>query len=210
MNFSYRKQSQFELFPGNRPDAADISKPRYPFQEFTVSPENMIIVCIALLMVFVFSFSLGVERGKANQSVSALAPKINALQNKTSAIIAPQLQQNSVGANTKPIQPQLQNNLTPAAGVNPVKAAPAPNVAEPAQMDPKAVGNFTIQVASFKLEKNAQREAVILKDIGYETLVVAKGDHFIVCVGRFAESDAAKKFTARLKSRYKDSVVRRL
>ncbi len=210
MNFSYRKQSQFELFPGNHTPSTEAVKPRYPFQEFTVSPENMIIGCISLLMLFVLLFSLGVERGKTIHLTTQPAPKINPLQNKTSAIITPQLPQGPVGQNVKPAQNVQPNIPVVAPVVNQARTVTALNSAQPVQIQSQEAGNYTIQVASFKLEKNAQREADILKGIGYETLVVAKGDHYIVCVGRFIESNDAKKFTARLKSRYKDSVVRRL
>ena len=70
---------------------------------------------------------------------------------------------------------------------------------------------FTIQVASFKLKANAQREAARIKRMGHEDIfVVPKGNYSIVCVGKFAQRDEAKKFSGRLKEKYNDCLVRRL
>ncbi len=69
---------------------------------------------------------------------------------------------------------------------------------------------FTIQVASFKQERDAQKEATILKKKGYDIYVLSKGKHSIVCVGKFARKNAAKQFSNRLKSKYTDCLVRRL
>ena len=70
---------------------------------------------------------------------------------------------------------------------------------------------FTIQVASFKLRKNAQREADHLKSIGHEdAFVIPKGSYSIVCVGKFAQKVEAKKFSSKLSNRYNDFLVRRL
>ena len=70
---------------------------------------------------------------------------------------------------------------------------------------------FTIQVASFKLEKNAKREADRLRGRGHDdTFVVPKGSYSIVCVGKFIQRNEAKKFSSKLKKRYNDCLVRRL
>ena len=205
MNFSYRKQSQFELFPGNQTAVSQQHKSRYPFSEIIISPENIIVVCIMLLMSFVVLYSLGVERGKTAKPAVVAPQKINSVQNKTSAIITPQLQQATIVG--KPVAPQA--NKVAQAAVSSVNTVTLQATAVVNQQ-PKDLGSYTIQVASFKLEKSAQKEAALLKGLGYDALVAEKGTHFIVCVGRFANGDDAKKFTGRLKSKYKDSVVRRL
>ncbi|MBZ0166890.1 MAG: SPOR domain-containing protein [Candidatus Omnitrophica bacterium] len=68
---------------------------------------------------------------------------------------------------------------------------------------------YTIQVASFKTDTPAQREASWLKDKGYETFVLRKGDYSIVTVGQFNQAQEAKAFSQRLSQRYKDCLVRR-
>ena len=53
------KDSQFELFPG---ETKSYSPPRsrYFWSQITLSLENVIVVSIAIILLMVFSFSLGV------------------------------------------------------------------------------------------------------------------------------------------------------
>lgn len=204
MNMPHRKQSQFELFPGSAAQAPEMANPRYPFSAMTISAENMIVVCIVLLMVFVLFFSLGVERGK-RVGVVTVPKKIIAVQNKTSDIIAPQLTTaQPVPGHQMPVpvvptgRQVLTPNVTPKLNEVPI-VEPSP-----------AEGSFTVQVASFKLQKNAQEEAEHLKKTGHEAWVIQKGSHYIVCVGRFVEKTLAQKFTTQIRGRYKDYLVRRL
>ena len=69
---------------------------------------------------------------------------------------------------------------------------------------------FTIQIASFKLKKNAQIEAEKLNGMGEDVFVLSKGDYLIVCVGRFKKREEAKTFSEKVKSRYSDFLIRRL
>ena len=69
---------------------------------------------------------------------------------------------------------------------------------------------YTIQVASFKREEYALAEAQDLKKKGHDILVLGKGQHFIVCVGKFLSENEAKIFSGKLKKQYKDCLVRRL
>src|SRR5580704_11977789 len=63
MNINY-KQPQFELFPANSATLEDINKPRFLLANLTLSIESLVILSILGIMVSLFSFSLGVERGK--------------------------------------------------------------------------------------------------------------------------------------------------
>ena len=69
---------------------------------------------------------------------------------------------------------------------------------------------YTVQVASYKGEKYAQKEASLLKQKGYDILVLPKGAFSIVCVGKFKEKEEAKNFSQKLKKQYKDCLVRSL
>ena len=63
MNINY-KQPQFELFPANSATLEDINKPKFLLANLTLSLESLVIFTILGIMVALFSFSLGVERGK--------------------------------------------------------------------------------------------------------------------------------------------------
>ncbi len=69
---------------------------------------------------------------------------------------------------------------------------------------------YTIQVASFKKEKNAKIEAERLKGIGVDIFVLPKGEYSIVCIGRFLKKADAREFSQKIKDRYKDYLIRRL
>lgn len=72
-------------------------------------------------------------------------------------------------------------------------------------------GVFTVQVASYKTEKTAGREAQNLKQKGYrDVYVIPKGSYVIVCVGNFSSKADASAYTRKLKGRYQEPVVRRL
>ena len=102
-------------------------------------------------------------------------------------------------------QSNTTNQVSPVAGkTSPLAIAPQLNaIADESKP-------YTIQVASYKDVKYAEKEAVGLKKKGYETLIMAKGDYSILCVGKFPSKDEASSFARRLKSQYKDYVVRRM
>ena len=79
---------------------------------------------------------------------------------------------------------------------------------EASQEEPPA--KYTIQVASFKTEKSARREADKLQQQGVSTSLLNKGNYVCVCVGRFNEKQAAVVSLKELKETYQDCFIRRL
>jgi septal ring-binding cell division protein DamX len=72
-------------------------------------------------------------------------------------------------------------------------------------------GSYTVQVASYKSQKFAQKEADALMQKGYRDIqIVPKGAYVILCVGNFSTKSDASAYTSKLKGRYQDTVVRRL
>lgn len=197
MNLNY-KQSQFELFPGASAGLPKTMRPQLFLSQLTLSLENAIIAGIFILMGVVFSFSVGVERGKK----IALA---NSIKNVYSSVLS---------------TPQEKAAPAPAAKQSTLKAlAPAPAAApipqekitnEVAPPVPVETGSYTIQVASFKQLEFAQKEAEALRKKGYEIFVLPKGSYSIVCVGKFPRKDDAGITLAKLKKTYKDLMLRRL
>ena len=64
MNINY-KEPQFELFPANSATLEDINKPRFLLASLTLSTENLVILLILAIMIGLFSYSIGVERGRS-------------------------------------------------------------------------------------------------------------------------------------------------
>lgn len=207
MNINY-KQPQFELFPGQSPNGDEATKPRLFLANLTLTIENLVVLSILCIMLSVFAYSLGVERGKYVMA-SQFKERIQQARSLVAEVPAVPIQQ---AAQVKPA-------LEPAAGTVAVKGVPAQAVEQvPAPsvvIDPKpqtaeADFKFTVQVASYADEKFARRVADDLGKKGYETLVMQKGKYFILCIGKFNQKTEALAMTTKLKSKYKDCLVRSL
>lgn len=203
-------ESQFELFSHSAASSsASVGRPHYLKPKVILTYDNLIIASIALLLLLVLSFAVGVERGK---SIVRLEHRtIEVPQRKTSVAAA---HPERPKASTIPVT----SSTSSPAPVQEIKKSPVlvPEtlpVLEVAAKQPEAVpmhGVYTVQVASFKQEKYARQEAMNLKQKGYDIAVVAKGKHSIVCVGKFAQKQEAVAMSSKLRKYYKDCVVRNL
>jgi len=201
MTINYKKQSQFELFPGGSSKPSGLGQPRLLFKDLTLSLENIIVLCIVLIMVLVFFFSMGVEKGRRIAGI---------LETQDSAALEGQTDE-AIGF--LGISEESMDRQSAASDQIDQKSITEENIEilEIPEIEENIIeNNYTIQVASFKLEKNARREAEMLKGIGYDIFVMSKGNYSIVCVGKFAQRQEAKRFAGKLKSKYKDCLVRRL
>ena len=215
MPIQLRKPSQFELFPGSAANPQERAKGPHLFKNLTLSSEHIIVLGIFLLMSWVLFYSLGIEQGRkvlpTDLTVSVASAPV-----KPAEVVKP-----SVPVTTS-------SNST--AAVTPIQAAPAkPSPVETQRVIlPKPVATpetpadtalirddqsddiYTIQVASYKTNESAQREALRLKQKGFEVYVLPKGSHMIICVGKFVEKEEAKRFLNKLRGKYNDCLVRRI
>jgi cell division septation protein DedD len=192
MKINY-KESQIDFFV--QPETAAAVPPRYMAAQVSLSLENLVILAIAAIMLVIFSFSVGLERGKR----AALAAPATTAGEVT------------VAASAAPVVPAPQ--VAPAV-VKAVKAPVKENLKKtPAEASPAATSgaSYTLQVASYRTSLPAQREADKLKAKGFKDVhVIPKGAYMIVCVGSFGRKEDASGVKRQLKSRYQDFVVRRL
>ena len=86
MNINY-KQPQFELFPANSATLEDINKPKFLLANLTLSVESLVIFTILGIMVALFSFSLGVERGK-HLAAKSLDERVSSAWNVATRTVA--------------------------------------------------------------------------------------------------------------------------
>jgi cell division septation protein DedD len=189
MNINY-KQPQFELFPANSATLEDINKPRFLLANLTLSIESLVIFTILGIMVALFSFSLGVERGK-HLSAQALDERVSAAWN--------------VGART----------MAPAVAV-PVPMHIAPIVERMAPVQRPAANHgfimgtrYTLQAATYGNEEYARQDALVLKAKGFQTFLIKSGKYWLVCVGNFNNKDSASALLRKLPGQYRSSQVRR-
>lgn len=208
MNINPIKQSQFELFPSSNRDPKEAEHREIVFNQLVLTLENVVVLGIVFIMTGVIFFSFGVERGKRLSPIVAVAnagveEKNPSQINKNAVSLNPSKPTPGVVDEPVDLQQETENVVAPS---------PKEEILEiPLEQLEIAEKMFTVQVASFKQEKSAQQEAEKLQKIGHETFVVAKGSYSIVCVGKFDAKDAAQKFaTNKLKSKYKDFLIRRL
>jgi len=198
MNTIKKKHSQFELFPGSTEHIISSEEKHSSLVNFTLSLDKILIISVAVIMIMVLSFSLGVERGKGSAQSLTKTKRVNQGQvsEATQEVLNVNDSSQPAEAFTQPVRKESEEFL-PAALT--AKALPE-----------RINGFYTIQVASFKKEKYARQEADALEKKGYESIVLPKGSHSIVCVGKFIRRMEAKVFSKKLRKKYKDCLVRRL
>jgi cell division septation protein DedD len=208
MNINY-KQPQFELFPANSATLEDVNKPRFLLANLTLSIESLVILTILGIMVALFAFSLGVERGK-HLAAQALDERVAAAWN-----LAPKKPAMPVVAKTVAAKPVLgKSGLVKQAAVVAVAAktqvVQKPTMQKPVTVAlPVAAERYTLQAASYKNEAYAKQEALALKAKGFKTFLIKKGDFWLVCLGQFTNAETAKAALAKVPQKYRDSSVRR-
>jgi len=192
MHINY-KQTQFELFPGASREAPDSEKLKFFFSSITLTLENIIVLTVLLFMGIIVSFSFGVEKGKrvvlAKSDILSQGHEVKLEALKVLEIPAEE--------STVVVAKQAENFVEK-------------RVTESSILKGLPENFYTVQVASFKTRKYAEKEALNLKKKGYEIFIVQKGSYLVVCAGKFFEHDEAEGFSTKLKNKYKDCLVRRL
>ncbi len=207
MNINRKRQSQFELFPGASKSAPEPGKAPRLTKDLTLSPENIIVLCIIFIVTLVLLFSFGVERGKQVALTSNTQSGSNVALSAGDGVVVetPQL------AETVQAVQREERVVFPVSIPREILEENESSFQPPIEKTEEQERLFTIQVASFKLEANAKKEADRLKDKGHDdAFVLPKGSYSIVCVGRFMQRNEATKFSSRLKKKYNDCLVRRL
>jgi hypothetical protein len=205
----HRQYTQFELFPSSSRAQETTSRPRLFIERISFKLENLVVLFMVIIMIMVLSFSWGVERGKKIVARKNINPPMVAATAEIGPghdIITPEsLAVSSPQVLSQPVEVKSEQDPV----VSPDNAVA---ISTEIASSEKSVDNvYTVQVASFKKGSTyAEKEAINLKDKGYEILVIPKGKYSIVCVGKFALEDQANVFSQKLKKQYKDCLVRRL
>ncbi len=209
MNINY-KEYQTDFFSQVEGKGAEPVRPRYMAAQISLSLENLVILAIAAIMVVIFSFSVGIERGRRAALVSP-DPSVSDGASMT-ATSTSKVNKALEKDDAKKLQADVPK-MKPVTGASQAVAKAEPKAGTKSSAVSKAPvsGAFTVQVASYKTQKPAQREADKLKEKGFKNVyVLPKGAYTIVCVGNFQSKADASDVQRQLKSRYQDFVVRRL
>ena len=157
------------------------------FLSISIDVIGFCVVFIVLLVVF--SYILGVERGKRAAFNLVGSSQEIAGQNRDVPLAS---------------GPQPEENSSPSL---PEGTAEAP---EEKSISDSQKESYAIQVASYKYHSAAQREKKKLEQKGYHATIVRKGDYLAVLVGMYPARETALKTLQDLKDHYKDCFVRRL
>lgn len=220
MNINY-KEPQFELFPANSASLEDINKPKFLLASLTLTTESLVILVILAIMIALFSFSIGVERGK-HLAAQSLDEKVSAAWgvSKRPVAVAPAVATiPSVNTNqsvtikslnkTPVVHPMLNSTVvkTPLAKPTNTKllAVPAAPVANSV-----SAGKWTVQLATYKSENYAQQEALGYKSKGVPVFIIKFKEYYLVCAGQFASQVQADAFAKKIPGKKQGSQVRRI
>ena len=207
MNINY-KERQIDFLSQSSGKEGEHLQPRYMAAQISLSLENLVILSIVAIMMVIFSFAMGIERGKkialsVPEQSESLNTNVSSLKNDKGV----------VKDDVKAAPVERQKLKVPAlSSQTMVKGKPAVE-AVPAAVATAAAGSgaYTVQVASYKFEGPAQRAADLLKQKGFKDVyVLPKGSYTIVCVGNFQRKEDSSDTRRQLKSLYRDSLVRRL
>jgi hypothetical protein len=230
MNINY-KEAQFEFFPGTVNTSGEINRPHFLTARLTLSVENLVILTIMGIMILVFAFSLGVERGRIlglyasgqqGSDVRAVVSDDKAVADMMVSTRADKKAGEAKAASSKAERSRIELSapvektkdggiLSRVLAAFPDKKKTADTTAVTASA-PKTSGGYTVQVASYKTNNGAQKEAATLKQKGFsDVFIVPKGKYVILCIGNFEKKEEADFFgQKKLKSRYQDLRVRSL
>jgi hypothetical protein len=205
MNINY-KQPQFELFPANSATLEDVNKPRFLLANLTLSIESLVILTILGIMIALFAFSLGVERGK-HLAALALDERVSAAWNLAPRKPALPVAQPALRQAVPAVLPQKTGN----SGFVTAKKAPVAmaQARQQAAVPLAKPAHFTVQVATYKNGTYAKSEASALKAKGFQSFLIKTGDFWLVCVGQFASQEAADAYYKKIQPKYRGSSVRR-
>lgn len=130
----------------------------------TLRIDKLVFISIAIIMMMVIVYALGVERGRfVTARMAAPARAVKTLTAKT----------------TPETRPQAVNAPDAAAAV--VKETTA------AMVKDTAVKPYTIAVASLSKKETAIEESAKMKAKGFDAFVVYSKPYYVVCVGAFAD-----------------------
>jgi len=169
----------------------------------SLGAEKLVFISIGIMMLFVVSFALGVERGKAISGRTEQAdtgPAQTSVQRTGVAVPARKVYQAKTVISAANITPKDK------AQASIVKTASSLVQAENPVVD--KTKPYTIVVAAFSKEVFATKEARNLKTSGLEAFVYYSEPYYLACVGSFANKDSAQKILGKVRQIHRDAYVR--
>jgi len=207
---------QGELFREEQSDDLRTSDGGSFFSRYkmTLKLDQVLIGSISVLVLFILTYSFGVERGKRSieSKLDSLIPSYGEIL-KTKVVLENVIAKNDVGG--------AQEEMVLLVGVDTVAVSKGSeadkhetsdgseaNVLPSA--DHKHKSDFTVQLVTYNSRDLAALEVNRLRLKGYEGFVIPSGQYFQVCVDYFSSRSKANSHLERFRSggRYPDAYIR--
>ena len=185
---------QTELFdlpiPRTLSEDPTVSKTSFLEKNFiTLRLDQTIGLTLVLLVVYVLTFSWGVEKGKKSSHESQVNRPVPAEVSSTEtsqAVIASVAKTPSVAMIDESVPMEV-----------PIPVAELP---KPVAKVVKPEGKYTIQHVTYITQSAADREIQKLAKRGYSSFVIPSGKHLQVCIAAFQSRQDASQLLRQLKS----------
>ena len=182
-----RGRFQLPVFPGR-------------FLRFRVAYEDLIFGTLALALVLLAGFCLGIERGKHLGTLPLPSDQGPGIASAVS-VPATQAPVRPVARPAEPVLPVIRVSTPVVSGSAVSKAEAKQDLAE---------GAYAIQLASYNGERSAREEAARLTKRGIQAQVVSQGKYFELRATGFRTRAEAKAALGGLSKTYRDAFIKRL
>ncbi len=208
----------------------EFEKPKKPFSNFsrffpkadfegrvlvTLTPEQIILLAIAVLLSLVVIYAVGVEQGRKNQVDKPAVLNASAeveLKSAQSFFATTQVRRAASGVQSHPVNIAKRVAPVSAPAIKLKPSLPAAIPALPAVTDrpTDTVGRYTIAAATFKGRESAVQALNELRREGLNAFLIQKAAYLVVCVGAYEDMNNAQavKDLARVRQRYKDAYIK--
>ncbi len=184
---------QTELFdlplPRTLSEDAPVSKPSLLEKTFiTLRLDQAIGLTLVLLVIYVLTFSWGVEKGKkyssGSQGIRPVSSEVSALQT-SQAVVASVVKTPLLAMSDETVPKEVR--ITVAELPKPVAKVMKPD------------GKYTIQHVTYINQSAADREIQKLAQRGYSSFVIPSGKHLQVCIAAFQSRQDASQILKQLR-----------
>ena len=155
----------------------------------TLRLDQTIGLTLVLLVIYVLTFSWGVEKGKRSSHES---PRVRSVPTE---ILSPEVSQAAVASVVKtPLVAMIDESVPKEV---PITVAELPR---PVAKVMKPDGKYTIQHVTYITQQAADREIQKLAQRGYSSFVIPSGKHLQVCIAAFQSRQDASKALKQLRA----------
>ena len=191
--------------------------------QFALTLDKVLLALIGILVVFVLTYSFGVEHGKQvmEKHLQALLPTHSetfpvanqesaSVEKKEEAILMVK-DTSSITPTTTSVASDEKTALDTEASSNEQSTSEAVKSANSLpSVDLTKQGAYTVQLVTYDNESLAAKEIGRLKSKGHEGFVIMSGRYFQVCANYFESHTKARNFLKQFREngRYPDAFIR--